>query len=99
VLRRIPGLQLQLSEAECCGVAGTYGIKAERYPVAVKVGRDLFAQIDSAQPDIVITDSETCRWWISHHTGVKCMHPLELVHRSLSLPVDPETRPVEQAQN
>jgi glycerol-3-phosphate dehydrogenase subunit C len=83
LLERIPQLSIQLSQMECCGVAGTYGIKSERYSVAARVGHDLFDLVKDADPDLVVTDSETCRWWISHHTGKECMHPLELVHRSL----------------
>lgn len=83
LLRRIPDLKIQISESECCGVAGTYGMKAERYSVATEVGRDLFHQIETTEPDFVVTDSETCRWWISHHTGKECVHPLQLIHRSL----------------
>ena len=29
-------------DAACCGVAGTYGLKKEKYPIAMKVGSDLF---------------------------------------------------------
>lgn len=85
VLRRIPQLELHLSESECCGIAGTYGIKLERYSVARAVGSRLLDQISQLGPDIIITDSETCRWWISHHSQTPAFHPLEVLHLSLSL--------------
>ncbi len=85
VLERVPELDLHVSESECCGAAGTYGIKRERYDVAREVGASLMAQIAHLQPDIVVTDSETCRWWISHHSGTPTFHPLELLHISLGL--------------
>ena len=85
VLRRIPTLDLVLSESECCGVAGTYGVKRERYEVAYEVGEKLFQQAERAKVDIVVTDSETCRWWISHHTGIQAVHPIELLAESLGL--------------
>jgi glycerol-3-phosphate dehydrogenase subunit C len=86
VLRKIPGLQLQLSDAECCGVAGTYGLKSERYEVAVAVGRELFRQAASQPFDCVVTDSETCRWWIAEHSGLPSVHPIELLSAALGLP-------------
>jgi glycerol-3-phosphate dehydrogenase subunit C len=85
VLRRIPGLSLTLSESECCGVAGTYGLKSERYSVAFAVGSSLFDQIRQTKPDLVVTDSETCRWWVEGHTGVRTRHPIEILAVALGL--------------
>jgi glycerol-3-phosphate dehydrogenase subunit C len=85
VLRRIPGLHLTLSEAECCGVAGTYGMKVEKYRVARDVGLGLMNASSSGSFDIVATDSETCRWWLAGHTGVPAAHPVELLARALAI--------------
>lgn len=85
ILRQIPGLEVIVSRAECCGVAGTYGLKSERYDVAVKAGGDLFAHTRQAAPDFLLTDSETCRWWIERHTRVPARHPLEILAASLGL--------------
>jgi glycerol-3-phosphate dehydrogenase subunit C len=79
VLHRIPELEILLSESACCGVAGTYGMKVEKHQVAKDVGETLFAQARSAKVDFVISDSETCRWWIEQHTGLPAYHPLEVV--------------------
>jgi len=86
VLRAIPELRLEVSQAECCGVAGTYGLKSERYEVATAVGRELFDQVQSSPFDRVVTDSETCRWWIEAHSQVPAVHPVELLAESLGLP-------------
>ena len=86
VLRAIPDLRLEVSNAECCGVAGTYGLKSERYRVAADVGAELFAQARRTQVDRVVTDSETCRWWVEQHTGIATCHPVELLAAALGLP-------------
>jgi glycerol-3-phosphate dehydrogenase subunit C len=86
VLRRIPGLDLHLSDSECCGVAGTYGLKKEKYKVARDVGETLFTQASRLNVDCIITDSETCRWWISRHTGIPALHPVQILAQSLRLP-------------
>ncbi|MBL8147086.1 MAG: anaerobic glycerol-3-phosphate dehydrogenase subunit C [Anaerolineae bacterium] len=73
----IPGLTVQLSDAACCGIAGTYGYKAEKYDIAMAVGEPLFEQVREfgvEQP--VICDSETCRWQITHGTGAASIHPV-----------------------
>jgi glycerol-3-phosphate dehydrogenase subunit C len=92
VLRRIPGLRVEVSRSECCGVAGTYGLKSERYQVATDVGRELFAQALATPFDRVVTDSETCRWWIEAQTHLRSLHPVELVAAALGVP---DLRPTE----
>jgi glycerol-3-phosphate dehydrogenase subunit C len=85
VLRRVPGLSLVLSGSECCGIAGTYGMKREKYDVALAVGAGLFQQATDPGHDVVLSDSETCRWWIAQHAGRPVLHPIELLARSLGL--------------
>jgi len=85
LLRRVPGLTLTISDSECCGVAGTYGLKRERYRVAADVGAGLFEQVQASGAEFVITDSESCRWWIERHAGVPAFHPVEILARSLGL--------------
>lgn len=67
------------SKADCCGVAGTYGLKKEKYDIAAAVGRPLFKQIADENPNRAVCDSETCRWWIESHTGKKAVHPIEVM--------------------
>jgi glycerol-3-phosphate dehydrogenase subunit C len=85
ILRRIPGLELHRSECVCCGVGGTYGVKKEKYEVAADVGRSLFEQAKNIRADFVITDSETCRWWITRHTGLPAYHPIEILSRAMDV--------------
>jgi len=85
ILRRIPELQLHLSESECCGAGGTYGMKLDKFPVAYQVGQKLFSQIHQLKLDFVICDSETCRWWIAKHTDLPVYHPLEIMARAMDI--------------
>jgi glycerol-3-phosphate dehydrogenase subunit C len=81
----VPDLRVVENDAACCGVAGTYGLKREKYPISMKVGERLFGQIARAAPDMAVCDSETCRWHIEEATGVKSVHPVEVLHRSAGL--------------
>jgi glycerol-3-phosphate dehydrogenase subunit C len=81
----IPELTVIENDATCCGVAGTYGIKREKYDIAMDVGSGLFGQIERAGPDLAVCDSETCRWHIEGATGVHAVHPLEMLHRAAGL--------------
>lgn len=85
ILERIPGLQIRLSESDCCGVAGTYGIKQEKSLVAYNVGRTIFEQAKQSEVDFVLSDSETCRWWIAKHTGLPVYHPLEIMAKAMDI--------------
>ncbi len=85
ILQRIPGLQLHLSESVCCGIAGNYGIKQEKFQVAYDVGKPLFEQAKRSEVDFLLCDSETCRWWIAKHTGLPVYHPLEIMAKAMDL--------------
>jgi glycerol-3-phosphate dehydrogenase subunit C len=81
----VPELKVVENDAVCCGVAGTYGLKHEKYGIAMDVGSRLFGQIADAQPELAVCDSETCRWHIEAATGVKSVHPIEILHRAAGL--------------
>jgi glycerol-3-phosphate dehydrogenase subunit C len=81
----IPGLTVLEQDADCCGIAGTYGLKKEKYEIAMEVGAGLFDSVRSSHPDVTACDSETCRWQITHATGVPSVHPVELLYRSYGL--------------
>lgn len=85
LMQLIPGVDVIESPSLCCGMAGTYGLKAEKYEVAMEVGRDLFAMVRELDPEVAVCDSETCRWQITHATGVPSVHPIALLHRAYGL--------------
>jgi glycerol-3-phosphate dehydrogenase subunit C len=79
VLGLIPGLEIDLTDALCCGIAGTYGYKSEKYAISMQVGAPLFETIHRSGAPLVVCDSETCRWQITHATGLPAIHPVELM--------------------
>jgi glycerol-3-phosphate dehydrogenase subunit C len=85
LLGLIPEVQIHDSGATCCGVAGTYGLKREKFQIAMDVGAPLFQQIAETRSGMTVCDSETCRWHIEHATGVQAVHPIELLYRASGL--------------
>jgi glycerol-3-phosphate dehydrogenase subunit C len=79
LMELIPGLQPLEMDAECCGTAGTYGYKQEKYEIAMKVGASLFGQIEQSRSPVTACDSETCRWQIEHATHLPSYHPIEIL--------------------
>jgi glycerol-3-phosphate dehydrogenase subunit C len=88
VLGLIPGLEVVESGQACCGIAGTYGLKKEKYRVAQAVGAPLFEMFRDTGGDIGLCDTETCRWQLRQGTGMRVEHPIFLVHRALGLSSD-----------
>ena len=85
LLRLIPGLEVVESGATCCGVAGTYGLKKEKHAIAQAVGQPLFDLVVDLNQGVAACDTETCRWQIAKATGVKTVHPVQLVHQAYGL--------------
>jgi glycerol-3-phosphate dehydrogenase subunit C len=85
LLALVPGLRAVDLDVDCCGIAGTYGLKREKYEISMAVGEPLFRELRDAEVDVAACDSETCRWQIEHGSGVHAVHPVELLHRAYGL--------------
>ncbi len=100
VLELIPGVEVHESRARCCGIAGTYGYKKEKYDIAMKVGEELFsfilAEEEHHHTEYNACDSETCRWQIEHGAGQDSRHPIEILAAAYGL-YDLETRTAKTA--
>jgi glycerol-3-phosphate dehydrogenase subunit C len=83
ILRLIPGLQIDNIEADCCGMGGTFGFKKEKYEISQEIGKDLAEAIDRLKPKIVLSDCEGCRMQIRHLTGLKVLHPIQILRDAL----------------
>ncbi|MDP2968994.1 MAG: anaerobic glycerol-3-phosphate dehydrogenase subunit C, partial [Deltaproteobacteria bacterium] len=83
ILRLIPSLQIENIEADCCGLGGTFGFKKEKYEISQEIGKDLKAAINRLNPEIVLTDCEGCRMQIRHLTGLKVLHPIQILRDAL----------------
>jgi len=79
IMGLIPGLQILESQAACCGIAGTYGYKSEKYQIAQDVGASLFEFVRASGAPFAACDSETCRWQIMGATSIPVVHPIEIV--------------------
>jgi len=85
LLESIPGLSLLRLQRGCCGMAGTFGMKAKNYPVSMAIGRGLFDAIRSAGCQSVATECPTCTWQVRHGTGIGVSHPVALLSEAYGL--------------
>ncbi|KMK51105.1 glycerol-3-phosphate dehydrogenase [[Actinobacillus] muris] len=84
VLRQIPELEIVMLPSQCCGIAGTYGFKAENYATSQAIGNPLFQHINNGGFDYVISECETCKWQIDMSTDLTCLHPITLLAMALA---------------
>ncbi len=80
LLRMIPGIEIEEMKADCCGMAGTYGFKNEKYQISLDIGRELFERIKEYKPAAVVTECGSCQMQIEHGTGLKALHPAEVLY-------------------
>ena len=85
LLRLIPKISLSLSEADCCGIGGTYGYVKGRNEISELIGKSLSEQIKFHKPDVILCDSETCRWNIEKSSGIETLHPIQIILESLNV--------------
>ncbi len=83
ILQRVPGLTVDYIEADCCGLGGTFGFKKEKYEISQEIGKDLAEAIDRLKPEVVLSDCEGCRMQIRHLTGLKVLHPIQILRDAL----------------
>ncbi len=85
LLKMIPGMQLDVLDQECCGIAGTFGYKKENYEYSQKIGEKLFSSIAASGAGAVVADCETCKWQIENATGVKVLNTVEVLLDALDI--------------
>jgi len=83
LLELIPELTMVSGEQKCCGQAGTYGFKKEKYQTSAAIGKKLFQDVARADVDGVVTDCGMCSLQLSEGTGKKVLHPVIVLDSSL----------------
>ena len=82
----VEGLEVEMIESSCCGMAGAFGYDASTYDVSMRMAEEkLLPKVrDSKDSDIIIADGTSCRCQIEHGTSRKALHVAQLLDQSLS---------------
>ncbi len=79
-LLRRTGLDVEMLDAGCCGMAGAFGFEADHFEVSMAVGeRALLPAIREANDALVIADGFSCREQIAQGTGRRAWHLAEVL--------------------
>jgi Fe-S oxidoreductase len=79
------GLQYQVLDSGCCGMAGAFGYERDHYEVGIKCGeRVLLPAVRNAPPEsLIIADGFSCREQISQQTDRKPLHLAQVLQMAL----------------
>lgn len=81
LLELIPGVSVTKVVDRCCGMGGSYGMKAAHYALSAKMARKLWEEIEQAEVDRVVTECGTCMLQIEARQKAKqAVHPVVLVN-------------------
>jgi Fe-S oxidoreductase len=79
-LRLVPGLEVRVLDAGCCGMAGSFGFETEHYDVSVAVAElDLLPALKAEPAAAVVAPGTSCRHQIHDLAERRALHPLEVL--------------------
>lgn len=89
------GLDCQVLDSGCCGLAGAFGYEAEHYDISRAIGERVLlpAVRKTDEETLVITEGFSCRQQIEDFTGRRAMHVAEVLDMAIQ-----EKRLAEQRQ-
>jgi FAD/FMN-containing dehydrogenase/Fe-S oxidoreductase len=89
-LKLIPGLQVDLIESSCCGMAGSFGFDAEHFDVSMRMAElSLLPAVRAAAADtLIVADGTSCRHQIADGTRAtgqrEATHVVRVLERALT---------------
>jgi Fe-S oxidoreductase len=97
------GLDFEILDSGCCGLAGSFGYEADHYDISMQIGeRALLPAVRAADADtLVVADGFSCRQQIAHATGRRALHTAEVLQQALreATPAGARPAPARQASS
>jgi FAD/FMN-containing dehydrogenase/Fe-S oxidoreductase len=83
-LRLVPGLEVEVLDTGCCGMAGSFGFEKEHYDLSVAIANLSLLPALAAAPDaLVAAPGTSCRHQIKDLAARRALHPLEIIAEQL----------------
>jgi FAD/FMN-containing dehydrogenase/Fe-S oxidoreductase len=84
VLKMIPGVEPELIESSCCGMAGSFGYEASHYDVSMQMAElSLLPAVRKYPGAIVVADGTSCRHQIADGAQREAVHAAVLLSAQL----------------
>ena len=86
MLCSVPGLEVDVIESSCCGMAGAFGYDPKTIDVSFAMGElSLFPALRKAGPDdLVVADGTSCRHQIQDGVGRQAVHVVRVLDEALA---------------
>ena len=84
ILKKL-GLDFQMPDSGCCGMAGAFGFEEEHYPISLQVGERVLlpAVRAAAKETLIIADGFSCREQIAQTTDRQALHLAQVLQMAL----------------
>ncbi|VTS03531.1 FAD-binding and (Fe-S)-binding domain-containing protein [Tuwongella immobilis] len=92
LLRLIPGMQVQLLDEGCSGMAGAYGLKAENFERSLAMGEPMLRELAGETTTFGSTECSACRMQMEQGSGKRTLHPVQYLALAYNLMPELENR-------
>ncbi len=79
LLDLIPGLQVELLDKGCSGMAGTFGLKRRNYRRSLRIGLGLIQSVRQTQIVAGTTECSSCKMQMEQGTFKATVHPIKIL--------------------
>jgi Fe-S oxidoreductase len=79
------GLDFEMPDSGCCGMAGSFGFERDRYEVSMRIGERVLLPAVRRLPEdaLIIADGFSCREQISQATDRRALHLAEVLQMAM----------------
>ena len=77
LLRLIPEFQVQMIDVSCSGMAGTFGLRADRYQLSLQAGAAMLQELARPRYLFGSTECSACRLQMQQGTQKRTLHPAQ----------------------
>jgi Fe-S oxidoreductase len=87
-LELVPGLDVEVVDSSCCGMAGSFGYQAENWDVSMKMAEAALLPAVRAAPaeTMIVADGTSCRHQIRDGAKRNAVHVARILERALASP-------------
>ncbi|WP_443670014.1 anaerobic glycerol-3-phosphate dehydrogenase subunit C [Fuchsiella alkaliacetigena] len=82
LLELIPGVEVEILEAGCCGIAGTFGMKSDNYQLSLQIAEGIFEELATLEYEQLVTDCDACKMQLTQENEEQLVHSIEVLAAS-----------------
>ncbi|MGD9809480.1 MAG: anaerobic glycerol-3-phosphate dehydrogenase subunit C [Deferribacterales bacterium] len=84
MMKSVEGVSVEDLASNCCGMAGSWGMKADNYKLSTEIGEPMTNKLKASEAPVGVTDCPTCTIQMVHMGGGKTIkHPVEVIAECL----------------